>query len=129
MLIHFAVPAFAEDTLETPANRTVVAPNTDIMEGENETVAALELPGVERSAIKVTFDRGVLTVTAERKPFEISEKSRFLMREQTATEFRRSVRVHHPVEIGAMTAHLEHGILRITMPKAEIAKPRVIEVK
>jgi HSP20 family molecular chaperone IbpA len=129
MLIKFAVPAMTEGALEAMVTQEVVAPNTDIMEDDNQTVAVVELPGVEKSDVKVTFERGVLTVTAERKPFEIPEKGRVLMREQTAGAYRRSLRVHHPVEVGNMTAHLADGILRVTLPKAEVAKPRVIEVR
>lgn len=129
MLIQFAVPSFVQESLETSLNKEIVPPNTDILESENESVVALELPGVEKSAVKVSFDRGVLTVTAERKPFEIPDKGRILMREQTAGVYRRSVRVHHPVEIGNLTAQLTDGILRVTLPKAEVAKPRVIEVR
>lgn len=128
MLIQFAVPATVEDSLEMAIDR-VVAPNTDILEDENQTTAVFELPGVEKSDLKVTFERGVLTVTAERKPLEIPEKGRLLLRERMAGTYRRSVRVHHPVEVASMSAHLADGVLHVALPKAEVAKARVIEVR
>lgn len=129
MLIQFAVPPMVEEALETTVRRHVVAPNTDVIEDENQTVAVVELPGIDRSDVKVSFDRGVLTVTAERKPYEVPQKGRILLREQTIGVYRRSLRVHHPVEVGNLTAHLADGILRVTLPKAEVAKARVIEVR
>jgi HSP20 family molecular chaperone IbpA len=129
MLIQFAVPAMVDEAHETTAQRHVGAPNTDVIEDENQTVAVLEVPGVDKSDVKVSFDRGVLTVTAERKPYEVPEKGRILLREQTIGVYRRSMRVQHPVEVGNLTAHLADGILRVTLPKAEVAKPRVIEVR
>lgn len=129
MLIQFAVPAIVQESLDAVSEREVIAPSMDVLENENESMVVLELPGVDKSAVKVTFDRGVLTVTAERKPVEVPDKGRILMREQTAGLYRRSVRVHHPVEVGNMTANLEHGMLKVTLPKAETAKPRVIEVR
>jgi HSP20 family molecular chaperone IbpA len=129
MLIHLEVPAFAHDVFETSNVRTVEAPNTDVYEGENETVVVMEMPGVEKSAVNVAFDRSVLTVSAERKSSDVPSKGRLLMQERSVGAYRRSVRIHHPVDIGAMTALLADGVLKVTVPKAEIAKPRVIEVR
>lgn len=129
MMIRFAVPSIADEVFETPMRRSIVAPAMDVLEGENETVVLFEMPGVEKSAVKVAFDRSILTVSAERPPVEIPEKGRLLLREHSAGAYHRTVRVHHPVDVGAMTALLENGVLRVALPKAETAKPRVIEVR
>ncbi|MCU0452906.1 MAG: Hsp20/alpha crystallin family protein [Bacteroidetes bacterium] len=129
MLIRFEVPSFATEVPQAPSLRPVVAPNTDVLEGEKETVVLMEMPSVDKAAVKVSFERGILTVSGERKPLELPEKGRILLREQSAIGYRRTVRVHHPVDVGSLTATLENGVLRIVLPKAEIAKPHVIEVR
>lgn len=129
MLIRFEVPAVLDQLLETPVRESVIAPNTDVMEAENETAVVMELPGVEKSDLKLSFERGILTMSGERKSSTTEETIRVLLRERTAQRYHRVVRIHHPVEAGSIEAHLEHGILRVTLPKAEAAKPRVIEVR
>lgn len=129
MLIRFEVPAFVADRTAAPLDENIVAPATDIVENEHETVVLMEMPGVDRSAVKVSFDRGMLTVSADRRPSESPTNGRLLMQEQVVSGYRRSVRISHPVEPSGLSAKLEDGLLRVSVPKAAIAKPRVIEVR
>ena len=128
MLIRFEVPS-VDQLFEPLASATAAVPNADVIENEESSVVLMEMPGVGKSSVKVMFERGILTVTGERKPLEVPEKARIIMQEQTSRVYSRSLRVHHPVEAGAISATLENGLLRIVLPKAEIAKPRVIEVR
>ncbi len=128
MLIRFEVPS-VDQLFEPSALAVAAVPNADVIENEEYSVVLMEMPGVEKSSVKVVFERGILTVTGERKPLEVPEKARIIMQEQVNGVYSRSMRVHHPVEASSISATLENGLLRIVLPKAEIAKPRVIEVR
>jgi HSP20 family protein len=88
----------------------------------------LELPGADPSAINVTIEDGVVAVSGERKPAELPEGAREHRIERFVGKFERRVRLPFPVEKENVVASYEHGILAITMPRAEAAKPRRIEV-
>jgi len=129
MLIRFEVPSSVDQLFDVPAFHPAIAPNTDVFESENETIVSMEVPGVEKSDIKVSFERNILTVLAERKAPTTQDQGRVVLQERGLQSYRRALRIQHAVEPGAIKANLEHGILRITLPKAEAAKPRVVEVR
>jgi HSP20 family protein len=88
----------------------------------------LELPGVDPGAINVTLDDGVLAVSGERKPVSLPEGACEHRSERFVGNFERRVRMPFPIEKEKVVASYEHGILAITLPRAEAAKPRRIEV-
>jgi HSP20 family protein len=134
MLLRFDFPKTFNDLLDEtiPENymssRTSV-PAMDITEYENEYVANVELPGVKKEDVKITFEKDVLTVEAVRKPYEIPQDARVLLNEVRVRDFSRSIRV--PVEIDAtsISAELENGILKVVLPKSQEARVRTIAIK
>ncbi|MEX1274818.1 MAG: Hsp20/alpha crystallin family protein [Bacteroidota bacterium] len=104
-------------------------PAVDIAEYENETVLIAELPGVKKEDVKITFEKNVLTLSGERKAYEIPQDARVLINENRVSSFNRSVRFSHDVDANRISADLQNGMLKIVVPKAESAKPRTIEVK
>jgi HSP20 family protein len=104
-------------------------PAIDINEQANETVVIAELPGVKKEDVKITFEENVLTISGERKPYEIPESARVLLNEVRVRNFNRSVRLAHDVDAEKISAEMKDGILRIALPKAETAKARTIELK
>ncbi len=129
MFIRVAVPSFLEELTDTAAFDTPATPAVDVLENEHNTVVVAEMPGVIKENVSVTFERDILIIKGERKPLEIPEKARVLMHEQQTRTFVRSLRIRHDVDRTAISASLENGMLRIVLPKAEVAKPRVIEVR
>ncbi len=129
MFIRVAVPSFLEELTDSPAFATPSTPAVDVLENEHDTVVVAEMPGVTKENVSVTFERDVLIMKGERKPLEIPEKARVLMHEQQTRTFVRSLRIRHDVDRTAISASLENGMLRVVLPKAEVAKPRVIEVR
>ena len=104
-------------------------PNIDVAEDENQSVVVAELPGVKKEEVKITFENNVLTISGERKPYEIPEHARVLLNEMRVRDFSRSVTFEHDVDAERISAILENGVLTVALPKAETARARVIEVK
>lgn len=134
MQVRFDVPRSLDTLFEdfgfrefAPVTRQF--PLIDIAEQENETVIVAELPGVKKEDVKITFEENVLTLSGERKPYEIPQDARVLINENRVRTFSRSVRFAHDVDVNRISADLQNGMLKIVVPKAESAKPRTIEVK
>jgi HSP20 family protein len=104
-------------------------PAMDIAEYENELVAVVELPGVKKEEVKVLFEKGVLTVEGKRAPYEIPQDAKVLLNEMRVQDFSRSVQIDVDIDVDKISAELEHGILRVVLPKAPEARVRTITVK
>ena len=88
-------------------------------------------PGIDMGKLEVSVDRGVLTIAGERArdlPQE-SEKVSIYADERFSGAFRRAVSLPEDADSSRIEAKYRDGILRITVPKSESAKPRRIEVK
>lgn len=105
------------------------APSADITEDENEYVLRLDIPGMEKDDIKVNYQDGRLTVTGERKSEEKEEKKDFIRRERYHGSFYRAFTLPGKVKDDKINASFKDGVLMLKVPKAEIVKPKMIEVK
>jgi HSP20 family protein len=100
----------------------------DIVEQENEIVVNAELPGTKKEDVKITYENNILTLSSEQKPAEISEKATVLLKEIRTPGFNRSVKFGIQVDATKISAEMSNGVLTITLPKSEEAKPKQIEV-
>lgn len=103
-------------------------PPLDLRETPDAFIATLELPGMKREQIEVSVHEGVLSVSGERLPSEPSEGCSVYRSERPFGRFQRSVSLPKPVQAEATKATYRDGILTVTLPKAEEAKPKQIEV-
>jgi HSP20 family protein len=109
--------------------RPVVAvPAADIREDQNQVVLTLELPGVAKDSIQVSLHDGVLAISAERRPAEPTPEGTVFRREIHAGRYERRFELGLPVQTDAIKAAYQDGLLTVTLPKAEAAKPRQIQV-
>ena len=134
MLMRFQYPRIPNHVLESlftadDLMRTTKSPSMDIAEYENELVVTAELPGVKKDQVKVTFENGILTVDGQRKAYEPPKDAQVLLNEMRVRDFSRSIRINVEVDVNKITAELEDGVLSVTLPKMEEAKPKQIEVK
>src|ERR1700737_812522 len=105
------------------------APAVDIMETENELVLKADVPGVELKDIDIQLENGTLTVKGERT-FEKEEKNKgFHRMERSYGSFVRYFTLPDPVDGDHVHAAYEAGVLTITLPKKEVAKPKTIKVQ
>ena len=134
MMMRFDFPKtmndLLEDSLTTAGVRSARSyPAMDIAEQEIDYVAIVELPGVKREDVKITFENDLLTVQGERKPYAIPEEARVLLNEMRVREFSRSIRIPVGIDVNNISAELENGILRIVLPKSQEARVRTIAIK
>ena len=113
----------------TPEFNEGWTPALDLVEDKDGFVATVELPGLKKDDIDVSFEDGVLTVSGERKAEERRETDGVHRTERVFGTFRRSVRLPKPVDEAKVKAAYKDGILNVTLPIAEVAKPKQIEVK
>lgn len=103
-------------------------PAIDIQETEDSFELSAELPGMKKEDIRISFSDGRLTMEGERK-FEKEEKSKTFHRiERSYGKFKRIISMPREVEADKAKASYEQGILTISLPKSEKAKPREIGI-
>jgi HSP20 family protein len=111
-----------------PLNGTWV-PVVDIHETpEQDVVIKAELPGFKREAIKVTFEHNVLTIEGERELDKSVPRDQYHRLERSYGAFRRSFTLPAAVDSSKAQASYQDGVLTITLPRREDAKPRQIQI-
>jgi len=104
-------------------------PACDIYETEKELVVKAELPGIKKENVNVTIENNLLTIHGERKFEEETKKDNYHRVERSYGEFMRSFTLPVFVDPAKILAEFNEGILKLTLPKREEAKPKQIEVK
>ena len=105
------------------------APPVDIFERQDHLVIRAEVPGVLMEDMDVRIENGVLTLHGERKQEgDIKEGDAHRM-ERVYGQFTRSFSLPTTVDAEKVTATYKDGVLEVTVPKAETAKPKSIEIK
>jgi HSP20 family protein len=104
-------------------------PAVDIVEHANEYVVKVELPGLSKEDVKITLESNVLTIRGEKKQANETKDKNFHRIERAYGLFQRSFSMPMAVNSEKIDAVYQDGILTITLPKAEEAKPKQIEVK
>src|SRR5262245_34488767 len=101
-------------------------PPVNVWEDGDAFYLEAELPGMKQEQINVAVThRNQVTLSGERQS-EDEEKTRWHRRERGFGRFQRVLKLPAPVDAEKVDAKLEHGLLRVTLPKAEEAKPRRI---
>ncbi len=117
--------------LSEPANNRPWAPAVDIYESENELVLKADLPDVEQKDINVHVENQTLTIAGERK-FETPQSAGnkgYHRIERSYGKFVRSFAVPSTFDTEKIGASYKNGVLSVTLPKKEAAKPRQIKVE
>ena len=99
----------------------------DAVRRDGEIELRFDLPGIDTDSIDVTVDRGVLTVGAKRTE-EYAQDEKPFVRERTMGSFTRRLRLSDSVDAEKISAAYEGGVLKVSVPLAERALPRKIEV-
>ncbi len=111
------------------SNDSTWAPAVDIYESQaHDVVIKLDLPEVKREAVKVTFENDVLTIEGERALDAEIPREQYRRLERHHGPFRRSFTLPATVDAGRAQAAFQDGVLTITLPQREEAKPRQIQV-
>lgn len=102
-------------------------PTTDIFETEDALTVVMEVPGVDREAIDISVEDGVLKVEAKIDPAKY-EGMEPLYTEYNVGHFARSFTLSNKVDQQQISAKLEDGVLALTLKKAKEAMPRKISI-
>lgn len=104
------------------------APAVDIKEDDKAFTLLADIPGVNPDEIEVTMDKGVLTVKGERKSEKKTEEENYKRVERQYGVFYRRFTLPDSANADEIEAHSENGVLKITIPKQEVAQSRRITV-
>lgn len=128
------VPGFRlfQDTvsrmLSEPAARPWT-PSVDILETENELVLKADLPEVNPNNVEIQLENGTLTLKGERK-FEQQKNGKGYHRiERSYGSFVRAFSLPDTVDAEKVKADYKAGVLTVTLPKKEVAKPKSVKVE
>jgi HSP20 family protein len=103
------------------------SPALDLYQNNDNVIVRVELPGMRKEDIEISLQDGMLTISGERKS-ETVEGEKAERTERYVGKFRRSISLPTQVDSSKVTATYRDGILTVTLPKAEEAKPKQIQV-
>ena len=101
----------------------------DIREDENSIVVKADVPGMEQKDINVKVDNGMLTISGERTFSDEEHKDKYHRVERAYGRFSRSFQMPNTTDPENISATYKNGVLEVTLPKREEAKPRSIQVQ
>jgi HSP20 family protein len=104
-------------------------PLTDISENKNSFILKLDLPGVSKEDVKISFSDGQLNISGERKQEKENKDSKYHRVERTYGKYFRSFTLPKQIKEDKIDAEFKDGQLTITVPKAEEIKPKEIPIK
>jgi len=110
------------------SNLTPWAPSVDIYETENELVVKADLPDVNPQNLDIRVENNVLTIRGERKFESKVNEDNYLRIERAYGSFSRSFSLANSVKAEAISADYQNGVLTLSLPKREEAKPKQIKV-
>ena len=105
------------------------SPAVDVAEHDSEYLVNVELPGVNKDDVKITMQDNMLTIRGEKKQEKETKESDYHRVERSYGSFQRSFTLPMHVKSDKIDASYRDGILTVTLPKAEEAKPKQIEVR
>ena len=106
-----------------------VFPPVNLTEDKDHYFARAELPGLKAEELNISVTGNNLTISGERKIPSEGDNARYHRREREAGSFNRIIALPRDVEVDNVEAGLVDGVLTVTIPKAEEAKPKQITVK
>ena len=125
------VPANREETQPAAQEPTrnserYLAPAVDIYENKEGLIVLADLPGVKLENVDLRVDDGILTIEGRTSHNPAANP---IYREFALASFFRQFQLPEQVDVAAINASLDHGVLRVELPWAAKVKPRKIEVK
>ena len=104
------------------------APAVDIYENEHELVVKADIPDIKPEELDIRVENNILTIRGERKFEKKVDEKNYLRVERTYGSFSRSFSLASTVNSEAIKAEYKDGVLTLTVPKREEAKPKQIKV-
>ena len=103
-------------------------PMIDVCEREDEILIIVEMPGVDKADVQLSWNHGLLTISGQKRQHVPGKRTRYLCLERAYGQFRREIQIDVAIDRQAAKAELENGILRISLPKASSKEPSSIPI-
>ena len=133
MMLRNTMDQLVNDTFRSmsgwQANQEIVALPLEIAETQAAFIVSAAVPGIEPGALDITLNDNLLTIAGEFQPPQAQENVRYHLSEQPYGKFSRTVTLPTAVQADQIAATYHHGLVTITLPKAEGAKPKRISVQ
>ena len=130
--LHDAMSSLLQDSYVRPGGKLAdggpAMLSLDISENENEFIVKASLPGIRPEDVQITAHGDTLTIRGEMKAAEEKKGENYHLRERRFGQFQRTVRLSAPIIADKAEAQFDNGVLTLTLPKAEEAKPKQIKV-
>lgn len=110
-------------------NTSNFTPSVRISEDKDNFYLNIEMPGIPKEDVKISLENDVLSVSGTKKAQNKTEDTNLIMNEIYYGEFCRSFNLSNDIKKDAIDAEFKDGLLHITLPKVEEAKPEVKEIK
>lgn len=117
------------NALDRQSFKQTFAPAVDLHETSENFLISIDLPGIDQKDIKIDVEKGRLTVSGERTREEKKDEGMFKRYERSYGSFVRSFQLPQNIDDEKIQARTENGVLEILVPKAEIAKPRSVQIQ
>jgi HSP20 family protein len=105
-----------------------VFPLINVTEDTNKYYVRAELPGMKSNELDIQVTADGISISGERKIPVEGNNVRYHRREREAGTFSRSFNLPEEIDVNKVEASMENGVLKVTIPKSEAAKPRQITV-
>ncbi len=103
-------------------------PSVDIEENDDQFIFHAELPGIDKKNVNISIKDNILTLSGEKQQKNEKKKLNFHRIESSYGKFQRCFKLPENIKQDDVTADFKDGILNITVPKTEKAKPREIKI-
>ena len=113
---------------ESTRDRNVYVPRVDIMETNDAILLIADMPGVDKKSVNIALEKNILTIMGIIEP-EHYKDYRIAFAEYNIGDYQRSFAISNVIDQDKIEASVKNGVLRLTLPKAEPARPKRIEVK
>lgn len=113
---------------QNPSSFGEFLPSLEFKEDDNQFLLHLDIPGMERKDLDISVTGNMLTVKGERKEEENKKGKGYFYSERRYGNFQRSVELPAEVDADKVAAAYKDGVLELTLPKSEKAKPKQIKV-
>lgn len=111
---------------ELQRGQATVRPVSTIWQDDGKVKLMIEMPGVSREKVDVRVENDTLTIRGER---EIPEDAQFVIRERRLAPYERTYTLDDSIDRENIEAHMEHGVLTLTLHLRDAVKPRKIEIQ
>lgn len=117
------------DDIDREYENAVWSPLSDIYEDQDNYVLTMDLPGIRKEDVKISYADGQLNISGDRKQEKESKNGTYHRMERNYGKYFRTFTLPKKIKVDKIDAEFKDGQLTITVPKADEAKPKQIDIK